>query len=141
MLNKNELIAQRIITEIFSRKDFNNFSELISEDIVIHDTDKEIHGLENLRVGINNLHIAFPDLNYKIEDIFSNSDKVVVRCKGSGTHLGTFRGIPATGKKMNYMVILIWRFFECKLIEHWSVSDVYGMLQQLQVITIGTVIW
>ena len=64
MLNKNELIAQRIITEIFSRKDFNNFSELVSEDIVIHDTDKEIQGLENLRVGINNLHIAFPDLNY-----------------------------------------------------------------------------
>ena len=136
MLNRNEILAQKIITEIFSRKDFNNLSELISEDIVIHDTDKDIHGLENLRVGINNLHIAFPDLNYEIEDIFSNNDKVVVRCKGSGTHLGSFRGIPATFKKMNYTVILIWRFFESKLIEHWSVSDVYGRLQQLEVIDI-----
>ncbi len=136
MLNKNKLIAQRIITEIFSKNDFSNLSELISEDIVIHDTDKEIHGLENLRIGINNLHIAFPDLNYKTEDIFSNNDKVVARCKGSGTHLGSFRGIPATGKKMNYTVILIWRFFEYKLIEHWSVSDVYGMLQQLEAIDV-----
>jgi len=136
MLNKNELIAQRIITEIFSKNNFSNLSELISEDIVIHDTDKEIHGLENLRIGINNLHIAFPDLNYKTEDIFSNNDKVVARCKGSGTHLGSFRGIPATGKKMNYTVILIWRFFEYKLIEHWSVSDVYGMLQQLEAIDV-----
>jgi len=136
MLNKNEIIAQKIITEIFSQKDFSNFSGLISEDIVIHDTDKEIHGLENLRVGINNLHIAFPDLSYQIEDIISNNDKVVARCKGSGTHLGSFRGIPATARKMNYTVILIWRFFEGKLIEHWSVSDVYGMLQQLEVIEI-----
>ena len=136
MLNKNELIAQRIITEIFSKNNFSNLSELISEDIVIHDTDKEMHGLENLRIGINNLHIAFPDLNYKTEDIFSNNDKVVARCKGSGTHLGSFRGIPATGKKMNYTVILIWRFFEYKLIEHWSVSDVYGMLQQLEAIDV-----
>ena len=136
MLIKNELIAQRIITEIFSKNNFSNLSELISEDIVIHDTDKEIHGLENLRIGINNLHIAFPDLNYKTEDIFSNNDKVVARCSGSGTHLGSFRGIPATGKKMNYTVILIWRFFEYKLIEHWSVSDVYGMLQQLEAIDV-----
>ncbi|WP_018614890.1 ester cyclase [Segetibacter koreensis] len=136
MSNKNELLARRIINEIFSQKNLNSFYELISEDITIHDTDKEIHGLENLKVGINNLHIAFPDLNYDIEDILLDGDKVVARCKGSGTHLGTFRGISATDKKMNYTVILIWRFSDGKLIEHWSVSDVYGMLQQLEVINI-----
>ena len=42
--------------------------------------------------------------------------------------------VPATGKKMVYAVILIWRFTNNKLCEHWSVSDVYGMLQQSGVI-------
>lgn len=53
---------------------------------------------------------------------------------GTGTHRGPFRGIAATGKPMRYMVILIWRFAGGKLAEHWSVSDVYGLLQQLDVV-------
>jgi predicted ester cyclase len=88
------------------------------------------------KAGLEKLHAAFPDLEYTIEDIFSEGNKVVARCKGAGTHLGPFRDIPATGKKMNYTVILIWLFSDGKLIEHWSVSDVYGMLQQLEVIQV-----
>jgi predicted ester cyclase len=89
-----------------------------------------------IRQGITNLHTAFPDLHYSIEELLTDNDKVVARCIGAGTHLGSFRNIPPTGKKMVYTVIMIWRFANNKLSEHWSVSDVYGMLQQLQVIKI-----
>ena len=132
--DKNKILTRRIIQDIFNGSNLDNLSELIAENVVIHDTDKEIKGLENLRVGIANLHAAFPDLHYEIEDILSDNDKISARCKGSGTHLGSFRGIAATGRKMIYTVIFIWRFKNDKLEEHWSVSDVYGMLQQLQVI-------
>jgi SnoaL-like polyketide cyclase len=70
-------------------------------------------------------------------ELLAEDDKVVARCKGSGTHQGSFRGIPATGKKMTYPVIFIWRFVADKMAEHWAVSDVYGMLQQLEVIQIN----
>lgn len=138
MPENNLIAARRIIEDLFNRANPDNFTALIDEDVIIHDTDKEIIGMENVRNGINNLHTAFPDLEYEVQDIFDDEDKVVLRCKGSGTHLGSFRQIPATGKKMQYHVILIWRFSKGKLVEHWSVSDVFGMLQQLEVIQIKT---
>ena len=136
MSEKNKEYARRIIAEIFNKGKIENLGELVAENVVIHDTDKELHGLDQLRQGITNLHTAFPDLYYEIEDLLSDKDKVIARCIGSGTHLGTFRNIPETGRKMTYSVILIWRFESNKLCEHWAVSDVFGMLQQLQVIQV-----
>ena len=136
MSNNNKELARRIIEEIFNKSNIEHLEELVAKDVIIHDTDKELHGLDQLRQGITNLHTAFPDLHYSIEDLLTDNDKVVARCIGAGTHLGFFRNIPPTGKKMVYTVIMIWRFANNKLSEHWSVSDVYGMLQQLQVIKI-----
>lgn len=136
MSEKNKALTVRILEEVFSRGNLDLLASVISDKIVIHDTDKELVGLTQLRQGILALRNAFPDLQYKIEDLLSDGDKVIARCKGTGSHQGVFRNIPPTGKKMLYTVIFIWRFAEGKLAEHWSVSDVYGMLQQLEVIQI-----
>src|SRR3954466_6181737 len=93
MSEANKLIAKRIIEEIFNKSDFTSLDELISEDITIHDTDKELLGLGQLRQGVVNLHIAFPDLHYVIEDLLQDNDKITLRCTGSGTHGGIFRGV------------------------------------------------
>ena len=96
MSEKNKEYARRIIAEIFNKGKIENLGELVAENVVIHDTDKELHGLDQLRQGITNLHTAFPDLYYEIEDLLSDKDKVIARWIGSGTHLGTFRNIPET---------------------------------------------
>jgi steroid delta-isomerase-like uncharacterized protein len=134
MEDRNRTLAKRIIEDVFSRGNIDDLESLVTSEIVIHDTDKELRGLEQVRQGIINLRTAFPDLQYTIEELLTDGDKVVARCKGAGTHKGVFRNIPATGEKMSYRVIFIWRFANGKLAEHWSVSDVYGMLQQLGVI-------
>ncbi|HVG42063.1 MAG TPA: ester cyclase [Chitinophagaceae bacterium] len=134
MEERNRTLAKRIIDDVFSRGHVEDLESLVTSEIIIHDTDKELRGLEQVRQGIINLRTAFPDLQYTIEELLTDGDKVVARCKGTGTHNGVFRNIPATGKKMSYRVIFIWRFMNDKLAEHWSVSDVYGMLQQLGVI-------
>ena len=48
-----------------------------------------------------------------------------------GTHLGTFAGIPATGKKMTLTGMDFIRITHGKLIELWSNQDTLGWLQQL----------
>ncbi|MBD0297492.1 MAG: ester cyclase [Flavisolibacter sp.] len=136
MSEKNKALAKHLLGEVFSRGKVDNLASLFAKDVVIHDTDKELHGLAQVRQGIITLRAAFPDLHYTIGYLLTDNDKVKARCRGAGTHNGIFRGIPATGKKMSYRVIFIWRFADDKLTEHWSVSDVYGMLQQLGVIQI-----
>lgn len=62
---------------------------------------------------------AFPDFRFTIEDIVAESDKVVVRSTGKGTHEGGFIGIPATNRKVTYTAINL-RIAGGKLVEEWS---------------------
>jgi predicted ester cyclase len=43
-------------------------------------------------------------------------------------------GMPATGKKFTYDEIVIVRFENGKIVEHWAEMDSLGMMQQLGVI-------
>ncbi len=41
------------------------------------------------------------DVHYDIDDIIAEGDEVAVRMTQSGTHTGTVRGIPPTGKSFS----------------------------------------
>lgn len=77
---------------------------------------------------------AFPDLSCTVEDIIAEGQKVMVRFVVHGTHLGTFRGIPATGKKIEMGGISLERCAGGKIVEGWHYSDTHGMMQQLGMI-------
>ena len=130
-VEKNKTLALKIIEDIFNGKAMDNLDLLVSLDIVVHDTDKELFGLEALRIGIGNLHTAFPDLKYTVMDMLAEGDKVALRAIGEGTNMGPFRGMAATGKSMRYTAMLLWRFQNDRLAEHWAVSDAIGIFQQL----------
>lgn len=128
---ENQVIAHRILDEVFSRGNLSTMRELFSSDITIHDPDKELRGLEQVEQGITRLRTAFPDLYYAVEDMIAEGDKVVVRFTGRGTHQGEFRGVSPTGKAMTYTGIVILRLVEGRLVDYWAVSDALGIFQQL----------
>jgi predicted ester cyclase len=130
----NKPIAHRIIQEIFIDGHLHHLEELVAADIIVHHNGKQLHGLQLFRQHIITLRTAFANLYYTIEDLLADEDKIILRCRVTGTHLGAFMNIEATGKKITYPVILIWRFSGARLSEQWSVSDEYGMLQQLEAV-------
>ena len=77
------------------------------------------------------LRAAFPDLHYTVDDVVAEGDKVVQRVTGSGTMHGPLFGMPATGRSASWSEIHVSRFDGGKVVEHWSVTDQLGMLQQL----------
>ena len=77
---------------------------------------------------------AFPDLSCTVEDIIAEGEKVAVRIIIRGTHLGMFRGLPATGKKIEMGGISIDRCAGGKIVEGWHYLDTLGMMQQLGMI-------
>ncbi len=130
----NKVLARRIVEEIFSQGNLNSINELFAPGIVIHDPDKELHGIEQVKQGILNLRSAFPDLSYAVEDMIAEGNKVVIRFTGKGTQRGEFRGVSPTEKRMSYTGIMILRFAESKVVEYWAVSDVLGIFRQLGVV-------
>jgi predicted ester cyclase len=60
--------------------------------------------------------------------------RMLVGSTFSGTHQGTFSGIPATRRSVVMLGISIYRLVDHKIAEVWSNFDELGLLQQLGVI-------
>src|SRR5437764_1381191 len=80
-------------------------------------------GIEGIRNLFATLHNAFPDAHVTLDDVLAEGDKVVVRSTLSGTHQGTFMGIPATGRHVSITGIDIVRMRDGKMVEHWGNED------------------
>jgi steroid delta-isomerase-like uncharacterized protein len=76
-------------------------------------------------------HAAFPDERTTFEDQVSEGDRVVSRMTSTAMHLGTFQGIPATGKRITVRGMWIDRIADGRIIERWGLLDTLGLLQQL----------
>jgi predicted ester cyclase len=77
---------------------------------------------------------AFPDLQVTVHETLGEGDYVAGRVTLRGTHLGTFLGIPASGKVIEWTESHFGRMANGKLVEHWGNQDQFGMLQQMGVI-------
>jgi steroid delta-isomerase-like uncharacterized protein len=122
--------------ELINAGDIDGFGQQLADDFVEHD---EIPGIPPTKDGVIQyfriMLDAFPDLRMDVQDSFASGDKAVARLRVSGTHMGEFAGIPATGNPVSVNLIDITRFGDDGLArEHWGVVDLLSMMQQLGVI-------
>jgi predicted ester cyclase len=66
--------------------------------------------------------------------MIAEGDKVATRKTFHGTHRGEFMGISPTGQRVSIELIDIVRIADGKVVEHWSMGDNLGMMQQLGVV-------
>lgn len=106
--------------------------ELVAADVVISTPlPIEATGAAALKEVFARLHTGFPDLSVQIDDLIAEGDKVVSRNTVTGTHLGDFMGLPATGKSVTYDEIFVVRFAEDRIVETWGVVDMASLMRQL----------
>jgi steroid delta-isomerase-like uncharacterized protein len=125
--------------DLLSAGDVDGFGALLADDFVEHE---ETPGIAPTKEGVQEFFrmyiAAFPDLRMDAEDVLTSGDKVVARVRCTGTHKGEFMGMPATGKGVDVQAIDIVRFGDDGLAhEHWGVSDVMAMMQQLGAVPTG----
>ncbi len=72
-----------------------------------------------------------PDLNWAIQDVIVEGDKVVVRSRATGTPKGPFFGVDGMGKSFDILTIDIHTVKGGKIIETYHVEDWAGALRQL----------
>ena len=132
---ENKNLANRVWQEVWHQGDLSRVDELFTQDFVRHDPGgRVLHGTNQNRQFINSIRKAFPDVHYTVDDQIAEGDKVVVRYRFQGTHLGEFQGMPPTKKLVTYTGILIYRISDGKIAEQWTEFDLLGFLQQLGVI-------
>ena len=80
------------------------------------------------------LFAAFPDVQWDIVSIATETDLVVVRSKMHGTHLGPYQGIGATGKTFAIDTIDFLQIRNGKIIHNDVLFDALTVLRQLGVL-------
>jgi steroid delta-isomerase-like uncharacterized protein len=117
--------------EIISR----TIDELVEPDAVIRTpVPIDLTGAKALKLVFTTLQRAYPDLHITVEDLIAEGDKVVNRNTVTGTHRGKYMGIPATGRRVTYDEIFIFRFVDGRVAETWGVVDVLPQMRQLGVV-------
>jgi steroid delta-isomerase-like uncharacterized protein len=85
--------------------------------------------------GPTTMREAFPDLRMAEADSVKEGNKVAFRWLLSGTHLGEFMDVAATGRRVEAMGMDIVRLANGEIAEHWGEFDVMGLLRQIGVIS------
>jgi steroid delta-isomerase-like uncharacterized protein len=124
-------IARRLYDEVLNARRVEVLDEIVTVDYEEHDPlPGQGTGIDGLKQRVAILIDAL-DPHFSIEDIIAEGDRVVVRWTNSGTNVGDFLGMPATGRPFTIAGIDIYRVEGGKLAEHWHVVDMLAQLQQL----------
>lgn len=128
----NEALVYRLYDEFFNQGNMTTADELFAPNYV-NNIAPPGHPLGPEGVKRNGImfRTAFPDFRITIEDMIAKGDKVVVRYLCSGTHQGTFLGVPPTGKKAKWAGIDIYVIAGGKFVGAWGYDDLLGLMQQL----------
>jgi steroid delta-isomerase-like uncharacterized protein len=126
---ENKALMRRFL-EASVNPDEAAFKELMAPDFVAHIPS----GPANREAFVQHNYsyvAAFSDRQFEAEDLVAEGDKVVARATWRGTHTGAFMGLPPTGKRIVISAVITERFRDGKSVEHWSLFDSLGMMQQL----------
>lgn len=136
MIEQNKRIVRAFAEDIVHRGNLERIPEFFSEEYVAHDPSNpgRVGGLEGARRFISMLHAGMSNIDYAVEDMIAEGDKVVYRWQLKGTHTGVFMGVPPTGNRVAMTGIDIIRLADGKIVESWVNADAFGLLQQLGVL-------
>jgi len=128
----NKELVRRFYKDVYVDWNMALVDEVLSPRFVSHDWPEDGPiGPEGFRIFYSAIRSALPDARYAVDDLIAEGDRVVVRWRLLGTHLGFFRSIAPSGRPVTLKGIAIYRVDEGKLMERWVVSDLHGLLEEI----------
>lgn len=69
---------------------------------------------------LKNTEKTFPDMEVEVLDLIEEDNKVTIRARFTGTHSAPFYEIQATGKRISFEALEIFRMEGGKIVESWG---------------------
>jgi predicted ester cyclase len=106
----------------------------IHPDCIDHrGSDHAPGGRDGFRRMVGWLNAGFADLAIVPQDVIASDDKVVVRTRFTGLHVGTFQGVAPTRQTVDCEQIHIFRIDNGMVAEHWMCMNELAALSQIGV--------
>ena len=128
--NKDVVLRQHY--EVWNQARYDLIEDIYTEDYACHFIDGlESAGREALLAFVSGHRASFPDWTEQVVDLVAEGDRVVSRYISTGTHLGEFQGVPATGKKVSIPEVSVYRLENGRIAEQWGFPDGVSLMKQL----------
>ena len=115
----------------FNERRFDDVAMLIDPDIVDHHLPPEVPaGADGV---LSWLRLLADTMTIQVENVQTVDGGNIVAGHGwiSGTHIGDFPGLPATGRDFRVAISSIERFENGKVVERWETFDSDLLMTQL----------
>ena len=131
-------VAREYVRVVFNGHQPDRARDYCTNDVVWHGNSLgEVSGLEDLTALLTAFLGALPDLVAEEQDVIASDDLVVVRLIVTATHKADLLGIPATGRRVQWNAIDIYRVTDDgKISEEWAADDMAAFASQLGAISL-----
>lgn len=125
--------SRRFVDEAWVQGDLAVIDDLVAPEIVHHVAGPGPGpGTKGVKDFVTGLRSVFADMHVTYENEIVEGDKAVRHITVQGTHAGEFLGVAPTQRRVTFEVIDIIRFDDHGwMVEHWSVVDLFSVVQQL----------
>ena len=131
-LESNTSVIRRFTSEFINASSPTVATELIAPAAVFHAPGMPpLRGPDGYLALLGMLRGGFPDVQWTLEDVVAEGDKVAARFTMRGTHTGPFMGIPPSGKPFSVTSMGIYRIANGQIMEEHGLPDMLGILQQI----------
>lgn len=125
---KNKETIRRLYEDLLNHGELELLDQVIADDYIGIYGQK---GPQAFAETIRGLRQGFPDIQWTIEDLVAEGDRVAARWTWQATHQNAFRGFPASQQRVTDKAIAIYQFKNNKIIHAWIETDRLGVLQQI----------
>src|ERR1700693_2769504 len=128
----NKLVMHRFV-EFINTASEKLAAELIAPEAIFHVAGRSepMRGPAGYLAIIGMMRGGFPDIQWTLEEMVAEGDKVAARFTMRGTHRGTFFGVPPTGKIIAVQAMNFYRLSRGQFVEERGQPDLLGLLQQI----------
>jgi steroid delta-isomerase-like uncharacterized protein len=128
MSTDNARVVRSLFLDCFNTGRTEALAALVSPDFVGPGPER---GPAAFAGVMERLRGSFPDIQYTLDDVIADGDRVAVRWTWRGTHDQPFRTFPATHARVANVGIGVFQVTNGKIVRAWLETDRLGFLQQI----------
>ncbi len=130
---ENKDLYRRFVNGVINEGNYDLIPGIFSPDYLDHSAPPGAPGgLDGVKAVFMMFRSGFPDVHFEIIHMVAEGNIVATFVKGEGTQNGAFMGIAPTGKHVVWNSTGFFRVEGGKIVEHWGIPDLFGLMGQLQ---------
>ncbi len=131
-LDQDRAKLDRFVDEVINKDGWDQVGEFVDPGAVDNLLPPGLPAnIQGTKQFFTMFRAAFPDYKFTVQETLAEGDLIAQRVTGEGTMMGSFLGMPATGKRAEWDELHIVRMQNGRIAEHWGNIDQLTMLLQL----------